>query len=105
MLRSPLVAFLGVYLMVTPALWPHQGAATALAILGGALVIVLALVGPMRPKALDAAGFVGFLILLSAFVVPDDMFTAADRGSVGAFIMTCAVFPSPRRLAPGERPH
>ena len=105
MLRPALVASLGIYLLVSPGLWDQQRAAVILAIIGGSLLIIFALVSPVYARALDLAALVGFIVCVSAFLVTERPFTDGNRGAVGVFAMMCAIAPRVRRLASGEVGH
>ena len=105
MWRPAAVAFLGVYLVSTIAFFQQSHGAMILAVVGGLAGVGFAIASALRPKAMNAAALVGFLLGLSAFVVAESPFIDGNRGSVGVFMLACAVFPSPRRLASGESVH
>jgi hypothetical protein len=96
---------LGVYLMSTVALFPQSRAAIVLAVVGGILAIAFAAASPLFPNALAAAAATGFLLGLSAFIVTDGPFIDGDRGSVGVFMLACAVAPRVRSFVAGEAVH
>jgi hypothetical protein len=105
MWRPASVAFLGVYLVSTIAFFPQSQVAMILAVVGGLAGVGFAIASALRPNAMNAAALVGFLLGLSAFVVTENRFIDGNRGSVGVFMLACAVAPRPRRLAPGESAH
>lgn len=105
MWRPAAVAFLGVYLVSTIALFEQSQGAMILAVIGGVAAVGFAIASALRPKAMNAAALVGFLLGLSAFVLTENPFTDGNRGSVGVFILACAVAPRARTLAPGEAVH
>lgn len=96
---------LGVYLVATVALFPQSRGAMILAISGGVLAIAFAAASPIWPSALHWAAAVGFLIGMSAFMVTESPFTDGDRGTIGVFILACAVAPSPRIFLSGKSDH
>ena len=105
MWRPATVAFLGVYLVSSIAIVRQNQAAMILAVVGGVSAVGLAIASALRPNALHLAAFVGFLLGLSAFVATESPFIDGNRGSVGVFILACAVAPRPRRVRPGEAVH
>jgi hypothetical protein len=91
--------------MLSIALFSQSQAAMVLAVLGGTLGILFAVVSPLYPNALLGAAVTGFLLGLSAFIVTESPFIDGNRGSVGIFMLACAVAPRTRSLASGEPLH
>jgi len=104
-MRQAAVGILGLYLVSTVGLVPQSEAAVVMTLVGGILCIAFALVSPIYPKALNTAALIGFLLACSAFLAIDSDFVDGNRGTVGIFMMACAVAPRVRRLAPGESAH
>ncbi len=105
MWRQAAVGLLGVYLVSTVALFPQSRGAMILAISGGVLAIGFAAASPIWPNALNWAAAAGFLLGMSAFIVTENPLTDGDRGTIGVFILACAVAPSPRISLSGKSEH
>ena len=92
----------GSWFMASPLLWDQSGLATAVALIGGVLIVVLS-TGSVLVNALEPwAATLGATLAIWGLVDTGPRMTAVNRMIVGLAVLVGAVLPQPRVLARQE---
>lgn len=96
MLFNALSAVTGMWLMMTPLLWPDQPARAVVAGLAGLAVVVLAPLGVGLPRLNRGIAWLGGALGLLNFFLPGDMGSMANFATSGFLLILGGMAPMPR---------
>jgi hypothetical protein len=100
MLFNCLSASTGMWLLMTPLLWPDQPARAIVAGLAGLAVMVLAPMGVAAPRLNRGIAWLGGALGLLNFFLPGDIGSMANFATSGFLLILGGMAPMPRVALP-----